>query len=222
MRPEKILDMAFEEHILDTVIPSENGGWEIGHGISMFSCPPGSPVIPVVGSRARFYGDGIGRPVRGLDIDGQEVFYRTDEEQKATEREWVERQKKKSKDEYEASRQDYDRRVAALPSAFRRRIEKFRSMGDLWRYTYEPYELFVCEEAVKFALVLKTPEAIDAWYKLDYDDQNKAIPISKDHSGNTFGAAAMLAKLYVSDPESVTGMHGALAPLVGCDKFGCH
>ena len=39
-----------------------------------------SGVVPVEGQMARFYGEGIGRPIRGLFLDGVKVFYRTVEE----------------------------------------------------------------------------------------------------------------------------------------------
>ena len=44
------------------------------------SVPAASPVKPKVGMTARFYGEGIGRPVRGLFLAGKRVFYRTGEE----------------------------------------------------------------------------------------------------------------------------------------------
>ena len=42
-----------------------------------FWIPDGADVVVRPGMLARFYGRGIGYPVRGLFIDGQRVFYRT-------------------------------------------------------------------------------------------------------------------------------------------------
>ena len=54
------------------------------------------------------------------------------------------------------------------------------------------------------------------------DKQKMIVPIDDGHSGNTFGCAVMLAILYVTSPEYIIKAHGALAPLVGCEAYGCH
>lgn len=41
------------------------------------------------------------------------------------------------------------------------------------------------------------------------------------HSGNTFGCAARLAYHYLTEQENIVREHGALVPLVGCEKYGC-
>ena len=46
-----------------------------------FFVPTDSPVAPAPGMVAQMFGEGFGRPVRGLLLDGQCVFYRTAEEQ---------------------------------------------------------------------------------------------------------------------------------------------
>jgi len=38
--------------------------------------------IPEAGMLARFYGEGIGRPVRGIFLNGKKIYYRTKEEEK--------------------------------------------------------------------------------------------------------------------------------------------
>lgn len=57
-----------------------NGGIERDDGFH-FAIPKDCPIDPAPGMMARFYGDGIGRPVRGLFLDGQKVFYRTESEE---------------------------------------------------------------------------------------------------------------------------------------------
>lgn len=56
----------------------------------------------------------------------------------------------------------------------------------------------------------------------DYDhDRHKAVTgMSDGHSGNTAGAAMMLARLYIESPEYVSQLHGALSPLVGSEAYG--
>lgn len=59
--------------------------------------------------------------------------------------------------------------------------------------------MFCCEQAVVIADALKTPDAIDAWRALPWDEQVKAVPIDDGHSGNTFGFACALAKAYLAE-----------------------
>jgi hypothetical protein len=81
-------DTEFETIVIKEVRAEESsGGWSIkrADGFS-FWVPKDSKIEPKVGMEARFYGKGIGFDVRGLFLDGQEVFYRTDEENKAKHR----------------------------------------------------------------------------------------------------------------------------------------
>ncbi len=74
-------DDEFEETTIKKVQKYENG-WEIlrEDGWS-FHVPLKSQVVPKIGMPIRFYGKGIGSPVRGLFIDGLKVFYRTKKQQ---------------------------------------------------------------------------------------------------------------------------------------------
>lgn len=70
-------DEQFEDRTITSV--SKNGsGYSItcDDGWSMF-CGHNCSVEPKPGMSARFYGEGIGRPVRGLFIDGTRLWYRT-------------------------------------------------------------------------------------------------------------------------------------------------
>lgn len=81
-------DEQFEDATIESVRAEEtSGGWQITRtdGWSFF-VPKTSPVAPQPGMPVRFYGKGIGFTVRGLFVDGHEVFYRTDEEHKQQER----------------------------------------------------------------------------------------------------------------------------------------
>jgi hypothetical protein len=81
-------DAEFEEVIIAEATAREaSGGWEIKRSDGwIFFVPKDSPVAPAVGMTARFYGKGIGFTVRGLFLDGVEVFYRTEVEDKAKHR----------------------------------------------------------------------------------------------------------------------------------------
>lgn len=73
-------DKQFEDTTIKSV--EKNGdGWLITRAEGWGFCVPGSsPIEPAVGMKARFYGRGIGSTVRGLFLDGVEVFYRTEAE----------------------------------------------------------------------------------------------------------------------------------------------
>lgn len=54
----------------------------------------------------------------------------------------------------------------------------------------------------------------------DHARQKEVIGLADGHSGNTAGAALMLARLYIESPEYVARLHGALSPLVGSADYG--
>lgn len=76
-------DAEFEDGTIESFDGNKEKGWSItkGDGWS-FYVPQNSPVSPEEGMSIRMYGKGIGYVVRGLFLDGQCVFYRTEEEQK--------------------------------------------------------------------------------------------------------------------------------------------
>jgi hypothetical protein len=82
-------DEAFEDLQIATAKKEKSGGWSITRtdGWSLF-IDASSPVEPLPGMAARFYGDGIGRPVRGVFLDGTKIYYRTEKEQKEHEEIW--------------------------------------------------------------------------------------------------------------------------------------
>ena len=116
---------------------------------------------------------------------------------------------------------EFERTDASLPKCFQERIDKFRTNNDRFRIDYESYEVFCCEQAVVIANACKTPEEIQVFASKKWDEQLKQVPeLSDGHSGNTFGASCHLAHWYLSNPENVIKMHGALSPLVGSDEYG--
>ena len=78
-------DKQFEEVTISEVEKNEDGSYGIKQSDGWhFYVPADPPIAPQPGMRARFYGRGIGFPVRGLFLDGVKVFYRTatEEEEK--------------------------------------------------------------------------------------------------------------------------------------------
>jgi hypothetical protein len=218
---DKTYDVEYEEDRITAVEGNRRKGWGITRENGWcFYVPAHSLIEPKVGMMARFYGRGIGYTVRGLDLDGIQVFYRTPEQQREKDQADLLESERKQKAEFERARESMDRRVDTLPRVFRERIEKFRKNNPDFRWKYEGYELFVCEEAIKIAAWCKTTDAIKAFHKLLWEEQKKA-GVSDDHSGNTLGMAFRLALWYVTVPENGAKDHGALTPLVGCKDYGC-
>lgn len=118
---------------------------------------------------------------------------------------------------------DSDEKVAAMPPLFRERIERFRRTTPDWRTTHEPYEVFVCQQAILFLDTLKNVDALRAFSKAEISEQHRLVPgFSDEHSGNTFGAALKLAHLAMERPDLLPKMHGALCALAGCKDYGCY
>ena len=168
--------------------------------------------------KARFYPGGLSR-VRGLFLNGRKVFYRTEAEQNQQNADELAESVRLDHEKFEKSRDDMDKRYAALPGVFRDRLDRLRSNNHDFRWRYEQYELFCCEQAV--AIASHVPN-MEAWLALPFDKQKSVVTeLSDQHSGNTFGCAVALAKAYLAKPSRVVRMHGALCPLVGCADYGC-
>lgn len=228
-------DTEYEEGTIVAVEPKSGHGWGItwkpdgeppewtgGLGFLI----PDKGVTPTVGARARFYGRGVGSVVRGVDIDGREVFYRTERQQDALDRRRAVASDRRKQRNFARDRADHDRRIAALPPEFVRRFTGFASRRTDWRWQFEGYELMVCEDAVRIAVYLAdTPDehaAARAFHDLAWTEQLAAVPgLNEGHSGNSFGQACGLGLVYATEPQHVERMHGALCPLVGCSEYGC-
>ena len=217
-----LLDREFDINTIKS-FNKETGGYSLTFDNGWSFWMPEVGFAPEVGQTAKLYGRGTGYTVRGLVVNDRVVFYRTEAEQSELQRkEQAEREAKKRTD-YDAKASDYDARVNALPLPFKTRITDFRNWKpETWKYDFEPYELFTCEQAVEIANALKTPEEISRFHKLDFPEQKKLVAaLSDDHSGNTFGAACLLANIYLTKPDLIPKAHGALCPLVGCKDYGC-
>lgn len=184
--------------------------------------------LPQPGETLRQFPGGIGRRVRGcvLDPNGDNpvvYYYRTPDEQEKRNKSESKRYKQEKREKFEKDRESMDARVAALPFVLRARIELFRANCPDFRWEYESYELFCCEEAVKISTALKSVAEVERFSKLSFQDQRAAIPaLSGEHSGNTFGCAMQFASFLLREDRALPYLaHGALTPLVGCKDYGC-
>lgn len=223
-------DRQYETNQVTEVTGDAERGWTLHFGSMCLGCSAmsdeGEPVVPAVGMTARMYGRGFGYPVRGLYLNEQRVYYRTEAEEEQRHRDWVADQKRQRFEEFETHRVERDAKVAALPEIFQRRIQKFRDHNPEFRYEFEPYEIFCCEQAVLFARKFPTVEQLQAFSKMDSEEQvshfnEEEKEEFEGHSGNTFGASVRLAYHYLTNPENVYREHGALVALVGCEAYGC-
>jgi len=184
-------------------------------------------VKPEVGQTAKFYGKGIGFTIRGLAINEQVVFYRTEEQEEVRFKKWVEDENNKEKKEFiTKGKAKLDKDYKSLPKCFQLRIQKFRNNNPDFRWKYENYEMFCCKTAMD---IVRKIEKVDTKVredfingKLSHDETDKLLKPSHEHSGNTWGMACYLAKLYLLKREDdVIKLHGALAPMVGSEEYGC-
>lgn len=252
-------DPEHEEYVLDSVQRQE-GGYAIGCGgfgfwvADSYDDQPPHGVTPRVGDTIRFYGKGFGHAVRGVQIRHRSsikpVFYRSPEEDEARHAAQVEKRVAEQKAEFAANVLTLNAKYDALPAEFQKRLDRFRANNPDFRWEYEPYELFCCEEAVKIAgavgqwdqdrmtnEVLALPAGskeresllkssaplspVSVFRALPFKRQKEVAGISDEHSGNTFGTACRLARLFLEKPELVQQEHGALCPLAGCQDYGC-
>jgi hypothetical protein len=215
-------DTDFTERTV-TGVEADGEYWTIYCDGWCFGVRKDAGVEPHVGDIARFYPGGIGYAVRGLLLNGREVFYRTPEEQDEKHRRENEHARAERKRQFEETgRAQLDAAYAELPLEFKQRIDGFRARNPDFRWQHEPYEMFACTEAVKIAAAVMTTDQLAGFRQLSHEEQKTLVPdLGEGHSGNTLGVACRLAYWWMTNPENVVREHGALCPLLGCKEYGC-
>lgn len=202
------------------VTPYKDGrGYEILIGSTGFFFDSKYGVVPMVGDDITVYTKNFST-IRGVDINGKRIFYKSDEDLERDHREFCDRLDKEKKERFEKNKEKMDEQYENLPDCFKKRIDRFRKNNPNFRVDFEDYELFCCEQAIVIANTLKEPLKITEFKELGYEEQRKMVPdLSEDHSGNTFGMAVYLAYWYLQQPEAITMIAGALSPLVGSVEY---
>jgi len=220
---EKAEDLEYHDHTVTEVTGNAKDGWEIKNEEGWSLWIGKASIEPKPGMTMRYWGRGIGFTVRGIDIDGVEIWYHTPEEEERLHKAQVGRMNRTKKEDFSRDKKKLDRAYNQLPDAFKRRIDRFRKGNKDFRWKFEPYELFCCKEAVKITKYLKSAAEVRSFLKMSAKLQQSLVPnlAYRDHSGNTFGTACQLALLYVTDPDLVVRAHGAMVALAGCDEYGC-
>ena len=179
-------------------------------------------VMPKVGDELTVHtkGGSFGT-IRGMDLNGKKIFWKTDDELEAERVEWLRKNEEDKQEKFKKQEKSLDASYNKLPKCFQERIDKYRNNNPRFRVDYESYEMFCCEQAVEIAKACKTAEGVQEFQKLEWDKQKKKVKkLSDGHSGNTFGGSVHLAYWYLQQPENVVKMHGSLATLVGSDAYG--
>ena len=221
-------DTEYQEQKINKVIPDVTPqgfqGWTVccQDGGCLF-IPGNDDIAPTPGEVMRTYGRGFGYPVRGIVIGGRVYKYQTDAQMHAEFKAAQASGNAKKKAAFDADRTTFDAKVAALPPAFRERMEGFLATSPDWGWKLGGYELFVCTEAVKILDVIPMADGIKSFHAASMDDQKALVPTLEynQHSGNTFGMAVSLAHIACTNVELVPKMHAAMCALVGCEDAGC-
>lgn len=176
------------------------------------------------------YLNGPFTPIRGIVFHENGkiphiVKYQTEEEYQAEVKREREKEEEEKRLEWETNgRKDFIERFNRLPDYFQKRLYRFFKNNSDFGPEYLPYELMCCEQAIVISNALQR-KAIpaDQFKELKYEEQKEIVPdLDEGHSGNSFGFSFLMARLIMEGKtEVVEEIHGALAPLVGSEKYGC-
>jgi len=225
---EEALDFMVDDHeYTDEVISKVTDckdAWELSTELGSILIPKvNTPFEPKEDMTVRFYGKGLGYTVRGVTFPHENIifYYRTPAEAKADHDKAIEEQNIQKKANFEKNKAKFEESYNSYPDVFKQRVDRFKKNNPDFEWKFLDYEDFCISEAVKIANKLKTVERIDQFREMDWGAQRMLVDIDSDHSGNTFSCSIGLAKLYLTNPEDIAKVHGAMCPLLGCLEYGC-
>jgi hypothetical protein len=202
-------DTQYNKCIIEKVKIISNG-WEITFNDGWSLCVGKRDKLlpdPIVGEIAHLYGKGTGFTVRGFTSNGIVYFYRTVKEQKEKDKQWLIDTGIKRKKEYEENIEKRNKIYDSLPQCFKNRLDRLTKESEFKKeeiWDWEPYEMFILQQAVVIADTLKDPEMISEFKNLDWDKQKSLVKDLDDgHSGNTFSCACVLAYWYLKDKSKI-------------------
>ncbi|RJF74947.1 hypothetical protein D3875_02830 [Deinococcus cavernae] len=216
-------DTQYKDNLITAVSSSGDGRHSIttNDGWSFFA--PKGPITPTPGMVARFYGRGLGCPVRGLVIDGHTFFYQTAADFQAEQERNVAADRQARLDAFSAGRAEQLSTIAQLPEPFQQRLNGFMARRPETAWEDQGYELATCQAAVVILNTCATAEAVRQFGGLKYGEQIQRAPELERMglSGNMFAVAVRLASFFRESPELIAREHAAICPLVGCERAGC-
>ncbi len=119
-------------------------------------------------------------------------------------KEFREKELKKRWDTYQThAQQDYE----ALPPYFKRQIDRARGEGLEYQMKVEEQLMFVCQESLKIAKALKTPEAIEKYQFVNPKFRTQDVPeLSERITTDFFVLACQNAIGYLKDQDTLNKM----------------
>jgi hypothetical protein len=211
------MDTTREDYVIESVQQNDDG-FDVftNQGIAIF-LEAHYNVFPRAGDQLTLYVI-RGSEIAGIELNGQEVFFKTQQEVEQRHAEVVQEAQSQKMAQFEKKRDHLDGMYEKMPEIFRKRVDKFRANNSTFRQDFEEYELFCCTEAVKIADYCKTAENLKS-----FDNSQASVDVlAKGHTENSYGMSVRLAHAYLSEPESLLEIHGALSHKVGCVAYGCH
>lgn len=181
-------------------------------------------ILPRVGDKIDLFGKGFGYIVRGAMIGENVYFYRSPEEEEQKRQNDILQHTLDRNEKFDKGISDMRIRAAKLPENFQDRLNRFEQYcGREWMVDFYGYELFVAEQAVLIAEHCKASGiSVEEFRALSFEEQRERLPeLSKEHSGNTFGASCLFASIHMEKPQFVPYGHAAIHGLVGCEAAGC-
>lgn len=217
-------DRQFTEERI-TKVEDYGDQWAISADIGTLLIPKYS-ATPQVGAVARYYGRWFGYPVRGVAINGVEVYYYTEKDYEAKERLKQDARNMQRRAEYAEKQGEFTARISALPGPCQKRLFQFRERNPDFGWNFEGYELACSEMAAAVARACENREgkSVDEWFEwfmeASWDVQAGIFgDAAEGASGNMASFAIRQAYFLATDPSLVPMDHGALCALVGCDGF---
>jgi hypothetical protein len=131
----------------------EERGWSVtldGHTGCFVPCLPveqygvtlREAIVPVVGKTLTLFGQ-WGRPIQGMAVDDEVIFYRTPEQAKEVHRRWVMDHEAQARRAFLIKKPQMDAEYEKLDPLFQARIDRFRAeKGDEFRADSEGYEVY--------------------------------------------------------------------------------
>lgn len=245
--PEKGADIKYKDCIISAVEKdSDNSysittdGWSLGIDTDT--------IVPKKGDVVRYYGNGVGSVIRGIDIEGVQIRYESERQLRLRYKKESMIEDRRRKDHFKSIQSSLDEKFDALPPAFQKRIERFRQNNFNFRWQHEESEILLAEEALRVAQFLHSQTTLfnkvgigevhpqlhwaykaevervyDIFREYTEDDMEKLIPdFGGGHSGNTFYFVFKIAFCYLTDDQHIPFVHGVFSMFGGCLAYGCH
>lgn len=176
--------------------------------------------VPNVGDTVTLHCIEGSRQIRGLDINGDRIFYLSDEEARAEREEMTKQIAGQDKDSEIKLKADFE----ALPEIFQKRINRFKKNNPLFGLELELLEIFCCREAYKMIKGFKSEKernSFRTFYKI-FSEHVEIRVVSKMEPffNATLKCTLALVNDYLEDPERILHSDGALAEIVGSEAYG--